>query len=237
MKNVLVFEPNPNHLAVAGKLRGMYPAHTFHLFGDANLALQGLREKPDALITALFAPVAEGEVERLYQETYLSPFKAAFGEIPDDAGEGKAVRALYEGLYGDRNTVDSTIWRNIFDHQLEFLFGNEVDDERGAHTYYAAKHGYGGALMLIAEQMGIPSLLFTEAHRFSLEENFKRPAHGTFFLLPLMIRGIFTPQQVRDYGGDQGPRLISSAGYCKPGKDDPETWKLAMEKILLQAGQ
>jgi len=53
-------------------------------------------------------------------------------------------------------------------------------------------------------------------------------------LAPLMAKGIFTPEQLKEYHGEQGSRLIGSSGYCKVGKESPEQWELAYQKLISQ---
>ena len=231
---ILLFEDNPENMNVAQQAMSTHQEHEFTFSTKAGAALESLAGS-DGLITDFFAPVEDGRIEEVYQDLYFNSLLDALDGIVSfstpKSEQGKELKGFINNLLYVGGFFSNDIHR-LYD-QIETFFASS----RGRppeKDYLQTNRGYGGVLMMQAYEQGKPCVLFSDLHRHALETSMGNPINGMVMLAPLMEKGIFTPEQLNAHTTDQGSYLISSAGYCKKGKDSPEQWELAYQKLMSQ---
>ncbi len=239
--HILIFDDTQANIAAAKEAGKVHPEHEFVFCTTATEALAKLEEgKIDGLISDFFAPIEQGKVEELWQE-YLRPL------------------GLYYRFYNHVNTAeDLKEWRRTFGPKDLSTFGSIFEPSlhlapsysvRGgktpvawhieqvlgenSHELLSREHGYGGCLMQLAIQSGIPSVLVTNLHRHGLPVEEGGVSLGYFGVLaPLMAK--ISP--IAEFDEEVDWNLIWNRIFESQAKDQPETWEKAIQKLEAQLG-
>ena len=233
---ILLFEDNQGNMDVAQRVMSKHSVHDFTFCSKGNDALEAF-VRSDGLISDFFCPAEDGEIERLYQELYFNPLLDALGGITGfstpKTEQGKEIKEFINSLLSKRLIWGSSDGVQRFCMHIKEFF-TEYGNGPPRNDYLHQNRGYGGVLMLQAYEQNKPCVLFSDLHSHGLEYSKGNPINGMVMLAPLMAKGIFTPEQLKEYHGEQGSRLIGSSGYCKVGKESPEQWELAYQKLISQ---
>jgi hypothetical protein len=229
---ILIFDDTIENIEAAKVAAAGKPEHGFSFETSAKSALTKLQSgKVEGLITDFFAPV-DPEMEEAWQR-YLDPLKV-YARITN-------FRTKATQDYTNREEID--LYRQVAEVLQDegfyrlYTFHRDIWEEfndiiNDSNSYLKEFHGYGGALMLEAQRLQIPSVLVTDMHRHSLAIPGRNPMNGTALLTPLVAAGLCNYDEIRELQGNQ--ILLSRGADGREAKSDPKVWDLAIQMLVAQ---
>ncbi len=224
---ILVFDDTIENINAAKVAAAANLEHSFTFETSARAALTKLETgEAEGLITDFFAPV-DPEMERYWQE-YLNPLKIYLKyhesnpdrDLPGFFDKWREERDEWERIM--KAMGDMEVWEYIRNDDPKAQFLEIINNE---HPFLQEFRGYGGYLMIKAQELVIPSVLVSDIHWHGWKGN---PMNGTILLTPLVSACTYTEIS------DVYRKMHISSGRTRSSKIDPTYWDEAIQKLLAQ---
>lgn len=236
---IIVADDSSKNLEAAKKAAKNFPELEFEFSSSASQALRKLR-RADGIITDLFFPPEEdkklNQEYQLYIERVInSPkFQEVIREYYDHDVQKAKDRLLDVLFVMQTGTIQRSLEQEIKYCKLQNNNKMVQENQKRLKNIPPPQFPYGGAIMLRAKAAGKCLTLITDLHRHGMSlENSATIIDGMILLLPLIEKGIITIEQAR-WDGQGSTTYLGREELVGYGKENPESWAMAIRKALLQ---
>lgn len=248
-----MIEDKKENLEAAKQAASNFPQIEFEFLASASQAMRRLQEPDvDGIATGLFFPPEEKEELNTLYRSYLkrtfnsSGFKSSiFREVMEKHYRNRwweAIEKITEAFWTATEGSDQVVIERWI-VEMGASHDPRIHEEIIPILRYmlenlpAPEFPYGAPLMLRAETMEKKCVLITELHYCNNriggpQSRLADAVDGMILLLPLMEEGVLTVPQAMEDG--KGSLTYIGRGELVNSKEEPESWKKAIEKILSQ---
>ncbi len=202
---ILVAEGTPESLKAARTATEAFKEHEFFFCSTASQAL-ALLPTADALMTGFLFPQEKGRIQEswaLYQEELSSILTGNYSQQRESLALS-AMLTPYKSMLYDCHPTD--------------MFAKFAKD---VMSFLTLHFGYGGPLLIAAQEAGMFSVLVTNIHRYNSASDAEGSGH--FLFAPLVTRKLMAHSEIQDLEGF-GVMVSCGRMTINPSKDTVECW-------------